>query len=566
MRTQAQPVRKEFQLDELKAILDRARTAPLDATEVDKLAAVLDTLAVVTQELDAKRVSLKRLRWLLFGPKTEKTDQVLGNGQGDDAPGSDEEPADSDEEPVGSDETDGQDGTPGPGAAAAGDEPDKTKKKRPGHGRNGAAAYRGADKETVSHGSLQHKDPCPACDKGKVYRQAEPAVLVRVRGMAPLMATVYELERLRCNLCGEVFTAEAPPEVGPDKYDETASAMIGLLKYGCGVPFNRLEKLEGSLGIPLPDSTQWDVVERAAQPMQPAYAELIRQAAQGEVVHNDDTSMRILDLDEEEASGEDKDGRTGVFTTGIVSTAGGQEIALFFTGRQHAGENLADVLAHRAAELAPPIQMCDALPVNTAGDFETVVASCVAHGRRRFVEVADSFPDECRHVLEELRKVYRYDAEAKEQGMTPEQRLLYHQEHSDTVMAELRRWLDAQFVERRVEPNSTLGEAIAYMCKHWDKMTLFLREPGAPLDNTIVERALKKAILHRKNAMFYRTENGAAVGDLFMSLIYTAERCGENPFDYLVALQRCADAVADAPGEWMPWSFRETLQRLDAQA
>ena len=182
------------------------------------------------------------------------------------------------------------------------------------------------------------------------------------------------------------------------------------------------------------------------------------------------------------------------------------------------------------------------------------------------MEVADSFPDECRYVLEALRDVYRYDAEAKEQGMSPEQRLHFHQEYSRPVMDKLRRWFDEQFAQHRVEPNSVLGGAIAHMRRHWDKMTLFLREPGAPLDNNIAERALKKAILHRKNALFYKTENGASVGDLFMSLIYTAERCGENPFDYLVALQRHAEAVADDPGEWMPWTYRETLQRIDAQA
>ena len=134
------------------------------------------------------------------------------------------------------------------------------------------------------------------CKKGKVYPQKEPRTLVRIVGQAPLAATVYELDRLRCNLCGEVFTAPEPEGIGPEKHDETTAAMIALLKYGSRMPFYRLEKLEHLLGIPLAASTQWEIVEEAAEVIQAARDELIRQAAQGEVLHNDDTSMRLLHL------------------------------------------------------------------------------------------------------------------------------------------------------------------------------------------------------------------------------------------------------------------------------
>ena len=117
-----------------------------------------------------------------------------------------------------------------------------------------------------------------------------------------------------------------------------------------------------------------------------------------------------------------------------------------------------------------------------------------------------------------------------------------------------------------MEPNSGLGQAITYMLKHWEKLTLFLRQAGAPLDSNIVERALKKAILHRKNALFYRTRNGAHVGDLFMSLIHTCESCGGNPFDYLTELQRHAAELADDPDRWMPWNYRATLEQAAAPA
>jgi transposase len=223
---------------------------------------------------------------------------------------------------------------------------------------------------------------------------------------------------------------------------------------------------------------------------------------------------------------------------------------------------MTDVLAQRATELPGPVQMCDALSRNVpklSAGVETLLANCLAHGRRQFVEIAGNFPNECRYVLEMLGRVYGNDAEAREHGLTPQQRLELHQQRSAPVMDELHNWLQRQFAERRTEPNSGLGKAITYLLRHWRPLTLFLREPGAPLDNNIVERALKRAVLHRKNALFYRTLNGAAVGDLFMSLIHTCQLCDANSFEYLIELQRHARELASNPAGWMPWNYRDAL-------
>ena len=294
--------------------------------------------------------------------------------------------------------------------------------------------------------------------------------------------------------------------------------------------------------------------------------ELIRQAAQGEVLHNDDTTVKILELMGERVRHEaladadgDADERQGLFTSGVVALHGGHRVALFFSGHRHAGENLAQVLKHRAEELPPPIQMCDALSRNLPGELQTILANCLAHARRRFVDVYDRFPEPCRHLLESLAVVYRNDAEARKRELSPEARLRFHQEASGPTMEALHDWLERQLGEKRTEPNSALGGAIGYTLKHWDELTLFVRQAGAPLDNNLCERALKKAILHRKNALFYRTENGARVGDLFMSLIYTCQLNQANPFDYLTQLQRHADRVAAGPPLWMPWNYREAL-------
>jgi hypothetical protein len=209
--------------------------------------------------------------------------------------------------------------------------------------------------------------------------------------------------------------------------------------------------------------------------------------------------------------------------------------------------------------------MCDALSWNApklAAGVELLVAHCLAHGRRQVVDVSQNFPIQCRHVLEQLGEVYRNDARAREDAMMPGERLRFHQQHSKPIMDALHGWLEAQSAERRVEPNSSLGKSITYLLRHWRALTLFLRQAGAPLDNNLCERALNRAVLHRKNALFYRTLNGAQVADLFMSLIHTCQLCGANSFDYLVELQRHARELATNPAEWMPWNYRETLARL----
>jgi len=558
---------KIIQLDtgELEGILQRAEADSLDEEDCVKIKAVFESYAYLTGLVEDKRTTIARLRKLLFGSSSEKTRDVI-------EPKQDDVDASADTSAATPQET----GNPTP----SGDqEKEQDASKRKGHGRNGADAYQGAEKVRVPHESLQSGDSCPECKEGIVYDQARPGVLVRMVGQAPIQATVYELEKLRCNLCGKVFAARAPEGVGAEKYDATSASMIALLKYGSGLPFNRLEGLQGNLGIPLPASTQWDIVRDSAKMIRPVYDELIRQAAQGEVLHNDDTTIKILEfmgkrakqaaLADVAANAEanleaaNSSERRGMFTSGIVSTSKGRRIVLFFTGRRHAGENLTKVLAQRAKDLGPPIQMCDALSRNVPKELKTILANCLAHGRRSFVDVADRFPDECGYVLKALAEVYRNDATARSKKLSAEERLQYHQAESGPIMEELQVWLTRQFEDRLVEPNSALGEAISYLLKYWEKLTLFLRQPGAPLDNNVCERALKKAILHRKNSLFYKTLNGAHVGDLFMSLIHTCQFCGANPLDYLTELQRHAEEMSQAREAWMPWNYRETLRPAD---
>ena len=524
----------EVDSSQLQELLRRADGRALQEEDYETIRLVCESYVYVTGLLGDKKTSLARLRKMLFGAQTEKTAAVVASA-GDDAASDRSE----------SDESDAE-GNPKP--------------KRPGHGRHGASDYRGAQRIDVAHASMDAGDPCPECRQGTLYESCGPQVLVRIVGQAPLQARVYRLQRLRCHLCGKVFTAEAPQDAGARKYDATAASMIAVLKYGSGMPFNRLAGLQRNLEIPLPASTQWDVIAAFAPAVHPAFQELIRHAAQGDVLYNDDTTIKILEFMGKRAPpADDPSTRTGLFTSGIVATGEGRRLALFFSGRQHAGENLADVLQQRAEDLQRPIQMCDALSRNMTGELKTIVANCLVHGRRQFVDVYDRFPDECRYVLKALKVVYRNEAIAHEQQLTPDKRLRFHRMKSRQAMDRLHHWLNRQFEEKLVEPNSALGGAIQYMLNHWEKLTLFLRQAGAPLDNNLCERVLKKAILHRKNALFYKSQNGARVGDMYMSLIHTCELCQVSPFDYLTELMRHADELAANPAAWMPWNYRDAL-------
>jgi len=561
------PTIVEMDMTNLEDALRRAEANELTEEDCASLRTLFYSYFELLELLKNKNTSIDRLRKMLFGASTEKLSTMFSERK--------DSPSPVAEAPT----VGGADAVASPSAASEAEE--IAKKPGKGHGHNGADAYAAAEKVEIRHESLQPGDLCPECNEGTVYETDRPGVLVRFVGQAPLHALVYYLQKLRCNLCGAMFTAKTPDEAGKEKYDATAGAMMALMKYGSGMPFNRLEGLQADLGIPLPSSTQWDVVEDLAEEIEPVFDELLRQAADGEIVHNDDTTVKILELMGERArqaaleedgsaeSAEDsiedaKAKRTGMFTTGIVSIRGDRKIALFLSGRQHAGENLKDVLLRRAKELSPPIQMCDALSRNVPGELQTILGNCLAHGRRQFVDVADCFPEECRHVLESLATVYHNDALARERNLSPQQRLEFHQRESGPTIEELHIWFEQQFQQRRVEPNSSLGGAISYLLKHWEKLTLFLRVAGAPLDNNIVEQALKKSILHRKNALFYKTCHGAHVGDVFMSLIHTCELCGANPFDYLTELKRHSGELRAAPQNWMPWNYRQTFDGATA--
>jgi transposase len=379
---------------------------------------------------------------------------------------------------------------------------------------------------------------------------------INIVGQSMAKAVRYQLQRLRCARCGLVVRAEMPQGMPQEKYDSRFKAILAVQKYFGGVPFYRQQQLQALQNIPLPDATQWELVEQVADCVYPIIGELEHLAAQGELVHNDDTSVKIIEVMQANKS-DPKRERTGMFTTGIIAKAVCGEIALYYSGKQHAGENLSAILKKRSDQLPPIQHMCDALKANLTPAFKTILFHCLAHGRRKFTDIEAFFPQECAYVIEKLGQVYGHDAQTKKQGLNAKDRLLYHQKHSVLIMQELKSWLDRQFDEALVEPNGGLGKAIQYLLNHWEELTKFLHVAGGPLDNNIVEQALKIPIRLRKNSLIHRTCHGASIASILMSIIATCRLNGVNPIDYLIACQENRSLVRQQTKQWLPWTYQE---------
>jgi len=544
-----QPI--EIEQAEVEQLIEKAQQGTLDAAEQKRLVPLLKTLVWLERTLLETRISLSKLKRILFGKKTEKRSRKPKDPDpGDEGDGS------------GADEGAGcNDPAAGTTAATSGLPSDQQTgsshaNKSRGHGRRAAADYPGAPTVCCTHDAHRPGDRCPLCERGQLYL-FRSLVRLRFTGQPLALVTRFELEQLRCGTCGALWVAPTPSEVSQETYDVSLKVNLALAHYHLGLPFKRIESFQAMLGMPLSDATQWDLVEQVADSSYPVYEYLKQLGANQPLVYQDDTGARILSMIRENRT-DPPPPRTGMYTT-VLQFEGEHAICLYFTGRQHAGENLDDILAHRDPDL-PPIQwMSDGLAANTPTQHQdqALDINCIVHGRRKLVELEDYFPNESAQVIEAIAKVYEYEAECKKQRLTPDQRLAYHQQHSCAVMDDLKAWMEKQFEDRCVEPNSRLGGAFDYLLKRWQSLTRFLEVPGAPLDNNTAERALKMILRLRKNSLFYANPHGAYVGDVLTSLIETCRLARINPLDYLTALMQNRSAVFRDPGAWLPWNYRD---------
>jgi len=223
---------------------------------------------------------------------------------------------------------------------------------------------------------------------------------------------------------------------------------------------------------------------------------------------------------------------------------------------------LAALLRKREPDRGKPLVMSDALSSNNAEEDALIRCHCLAHGRRKFSEVDEAFPVESAVVVNALTDVFDHEEYTRAEQMTAQERLAYHQRKSGPILTKLKRWLEQQTEERLVEPNSSLGKAIAYLGEHWETLTRFLHEPGAPLENNVAERALKLAIRQRKNSLFYATEHSAYIASILTSVIATCVQAGVNALEYLGAVQEHRQEVFANPRAWLPWNYQAALVPL----
>lgn len=534
------PNRLDFTPEEIEALVHRLDNKCLLNNDYELLTEVLRAMIWLSFSLQEKELSIKRLR-SIFGIKTESAKKLLELAHGKATENQDL--ADSNLEENGS--------------RSESKESNRADKKK-NHGHRPSSDYTQASVIDIPHQSLKKGDSCPECLKGRLF-QLKSGTIIRIIGQPWLQVEIHKPERLRCSLCGKIFTATSPSDAG-SRADHSAKAIVTLLKYRGGVPFYRQGQVQEALGAPISASEIWEMTEDVANDLHPIYAILCEKGATADLVHNDDTKAKILSRMQELKNAEEVE-RTGTVTTCIVAVLNNLsvQIALFFTGWKHAGENLDDVLKERPPDLPRPIQQCDALSRNVPKNQETDLANCLAHLRRKFYELVDVWPKEVLKIIGKFACVFTNDHEAPKD---PQERLQWHQAKSKPIMDEIKTYCNILLNEKRVEPNSSFGKAIAYLNNHWDAFTLFLRVPGVPLTNNDAERLIKRVVLNRKNAYFFKNETGAKIADILMSFMETCVLNKINPYDYLIAVQQYQADVRKNPQLWLPWIYGDRLKEL----
>jgi len=561
---------------EVETLIKKIEQNTLSEQDKRVLTRLLRTLLRLVSMLEEKKVTLLKLKAMIFGQKSEKMKR-----------GEKEEPPEEPEKGV--PEGGKGDGSEGPKNEKLEGAAGEKRERKPGHGRHPVADYPGAREVHCGHQQLVSGSQCPNPNcRGKVY-QERPHQFIQFTGQPAITATHYEQEVVRCRECGAVYEAPLPEGVRPQKWDETADAAIAIERHAKYTPSHRTAKMQELCGVPLPESVQSERCREVAEALEPIYQQLEKEAANGKVFYIDDTPVRIMELvkenqkqkkdqnteEKKEAAKEQvteqkgkkrkkkEEERVGIQTSGVVvELHSGAKVALYFNGRPHAGENVEELYRLRHPGLPPPLQMSDALACNFCGESERIVCKCLVHARRKFVEIRRIYPGECQYVLEKIGEIYGNERQTA--GLSDEERLAYHQVHSGPVMAELKQWMEEQLVEKKVEPNASLGRAIDYFLSHYEGLSAYLRHAGAPLDNNTSERILRPVVIIRKNSYGYKTKRGAKTAAIIQSVIQTCRLNGTNLWKYLVSVLSRSAEVRGKPAAFLPWNYKGEEERGQA--
>lgn len=461
-------------------------------------------------------------------------------------------------------------------------QPDKApdeKKGRKGHGRNGASAFTNATH--INHalgpdvlGSLCEKcGPVRGGGRMSSYREK---IVIRIVGQPLFGAELHHFEQARCKMCGKLITASGSTEVlegiGSSyiTYSWSACAMLLVMHYFAGAPFKRLEMLHNGWGVPMPDANQWKMASECTDLLIP-----LQRALEQYGIHNavslriDDTGSEVIELRKqiraeiaalEEIGESTKDIRTAVNATGVyIETSDGAVITLFYTGRHHAGEIIDQLLKHRKNTEPKLVKATDGASKNFDHQHadKLVESSCNAHAYLKFRAIKDKYPNEYATAAEVYKQVFDNDDEAKALGLTPDERVLFHREHSKPLMEKLKAMCEKKIESRLVEPNSLLWEPLTFIINQWARLTLFYQEPNVPLDTNLVEQMLIIPVRYLAGSFNYKTTNGSEVGDLSMTLVATARANGVEPVAYLTHCLAHHEDLARRPEHYLPWVYRE---------
>jgi hypothetical protein len=543
--------------NEVEQLIEKFEQNRLDDQEKKLISGLLRTLLALASVLEKKKVSIARLREMIFGKKRERFNKQ----------GKAEEKKDGTE----STRESGEGAEKSEASNSAKDEKQESpegadRRPGPGHGRKPPSAYAGATVVHCPHQELQSGNKClkEGC-KGRLYPVKRQHGEFQYSGRPILMATHYKQDVLKCNCCDKEYEAPLPAGVKPGRFDATADAAIAISKSVQAVPYHRTAALQELCGVPLPASVQSERCEVVADALLPIYKQMIREGANGKVFYGDDSPVKIQELVQENKE-KTRQERVGMQTSAIViELFNGVRVALYDNGRRHAGEFLESLYEKRSAGLPLPIQMGDALASNWCGKQERIICKCLTHARRKFYEIREIYPGACAYVLEQIGKIYQNEKMAK--GLSDEERLVYHQKHSGPVLEELQQWMTLQLDERKVEPNSSLGAAIKYFQKHAPNgLSSFLQHAGAPLDNNIAEQALKLPVIIRKNSYGYKTSDGAMVGAILLSVLASCRLNGTNAWNYLVSVLRRKEEVKRNPKGFLPWNYQGEQSELSEEA
>lgn len=563
------PERVKLSLEETNALKLRIEEQNLEPKDFAIFLDVLQFHIWMQERLSKAKLTTKRLR-NLFGFKNEAKDKPKNPEDDNKTPklplGHDEGSVDTNQ---GKDPID-----------TSKDILPKATKKEPkwdsnkNHGRRSVSDYSGCPETDVPfQDKTLQQGYCPNCAKVDTIAKTtpkEPRSVVMFDSQPMISATIYKLSRSRCCVCETYFVAELPEEVKNEpKYSIRCKTALAIQHYYGGLPFNRIEMLQEAQGVPVADSTQFDLVnELYESAVEPVFNALEKYGAQGDVNFFDDSAGRIVEQithNKKQTSNNDKN---SIHATAILSEYNGHKVSLFYTNTLTSGKQLADCFSKRENP-EEFITMSDASPHNfpTLDDnliARWIICLCLAHGRRKFFELLGDCDPKAFFVLELIAKIYENESYCKKNELSDKDRLEYHQKNSAPLMDALYVWFNNLLLYREVEPNSVFGEAVAYMLKRWHWLTQFLRVLGAPIDNNICEQAIKVIIRYRKNSLFYKTFYGARIGDAMMSLMHTAIKNTINIFDYLNALQEYTKEVNITPENWLPWRYQETIIQLNA--